>query len=99
MKINELQPGHYYVCYNTWESGVDTTEVDIIKYGSAEKTEYDDYNVYGEIIACWLTGVSLNYKCVMVHPTTEFKEITEEQYSEILKKYKALYLATQKLMQ
>lgn len=99
MKINELQPGHYYVCYNTWESAVDTTEVHIINFGSAEKTEYDDYNIYGEIIACYRTGLSVGYKCIMIHSATEFKEITEKQYAEILNKYKSLYISVQKLME
>lgn len=99
MKVNELQPGHYYACYNTWEDTVDTTEVYIIKYDRAEKTEYDDYDIYGKIIACYRTGLSIDYRCIMIHSATEFKEITEKQYAEILNKYKALYLATQKLMQ
>ena len=99
MKVNELQPGHYYACYDTWKDEVDTSTVHIIKYGDAEKTEYGGYNVYGEITTCCLTELSRGYRSIMVHSATDFKEITEKKYAEILNKYKSLYSAIQKLME
>lgn len=105
MKVNELQSGHYYVCYDTFIDEVDSSTVHIINYINTEQTEYKfcktEYRfckVYGEIITCSLGEFSRDYGFIKIYPSmTDFKEITDKQYAEILNKYKTLYSAIQKL--
>lgn len=100
MKVTELQPGHYYVCYDTYRDETDTTTVHIINYINTEQTEYRFCKVYGEITTCSPDEFSRNYRFIRMYPSmTDLKEITEKQYAEILNKYKELYSATQKLME
>ena len=99
MKVNELQIGHYYACYDTWRKEVDTTTVNIIKVSNKERTEYGFRKVWGEITECSLPEFSIEFTYIKAYPETDFKEITEKQYAEILNKYKALYSAAQKLME
>lgn len=99
MKVNELQPGHYYACYDTFIDEVDSSTVHLINYANVEQTEYRICKVYGEITTCSLSEFSRDYGFMRTYPETEFKEITEKQYTEIFNKYKSLYMATQKLME
>lgn len=105
MKVNELQPGHYYACYKTWPDEVDKDIVLLVHFYDKEWVEdWKFYKIQGFIIECSPKSIGATREFIKAYAKqgfieTEFKEITEEQFNDIRAKYTIMYNTVQKLME